>query len=489
MAALFAGWAAWLAYHGLPAPRGDDAFYKAPGVELAAGRGFAQPSAKGYLPEVEKAFVAYPPLYPLAFGAWCQAAGFSWRTAAAFVHALHLAGVAALVWGTAGLLRDLPLGLASRTAALAALGIAHFGNLRFLDRQEELAFLFLWLEMGCYQRGWLAGRRGAAASGLFVGLAAFVGPWPGMLVGGAVALREVFAALRTRDFRGHLVRLAILASVAALPNLLWFGSWEWRRPGLPRWQFKEHLGRVPPVSAWSEPARFADSVGYVPGLLPTLLLAALLLPRALWAGRKRAMPAMVPAFAAMAALGTLGAAAWRADSYVYLWSAWLLLLPAGTYALAWLMAMAPHTGERRFLAALGLGAACLALRDPVLLAVQPWQFPAADRPDAVFAELQALIPADAVVATTPRHWQAFQNRNPWRQTAIIDWIDERERLTWDWIVLPAGFGDAKFRDRVLAGYELVATRPSVAARLWKCFPDSESDWSFEAHRRLPAAPR
>ena len=146
-------------------------------------------------------------------------------------------------------------------------------------------------------------------------------------------------------------------------------------------------------------------------------------------------------------------------------------------------AMAPNAGERRFLAALGLGAAAVAGRDPLWLAIQAWRFPAADRPAAVLAELQALIPTDALVATTPRHWHAFQNRNPWRQTAIVEWIGDDERRKWDWIVLPVGFGDDRFRRRVLAGYERVASRASSADRRWRCFPDNESDWSFEAYRR------
>jgi hypothetical protein len=47
--ALFATAAAWMASAGLPIARGDDAFYKAPGAELAATGVFASPSVTGYL--------------------------------------------------------------------------------------------------------------------------------------------------------------------------------------------------------------------------------------------------------------------------------------------------------------------------------------------------------------------------------------------------------------------------------------------------------
>ena len=73
-------------------------------------------------------------------------------SATAFNHAIHLLGTAALVFAAAGLLRLLSLSSNLKTAILAALAIVHFGNLRFFDRQEELALIFVWLELGVWLR-------------------------------------------------------------------------------------------------------------------------------------------------------------------------------------------------------------------------------------------------------------------------------------------------------------------------------------------------
>jgi len=474
--ALFAATSAWLASSGLPIARGDDAFYKAPGAELASTGRFASPSVTGYLPQIEDVYAAYPPLYSWAFAGWVKLFGFSLVSATAFNHALHLLGTAALVWAAAALLRPLQLSSAAKTALVAALAVVHFGNLRFFDRQEELALIFVWLELAL----WSGGVRYAALTGLCVGLAILVGPWPGMLAAGAVGLRMLLEAATARRIPwSHWLTTVF---VAALPLGLCLAWVEFNHPGLAATQFREHVGRVPKVLAWEHPDDWARSWTYAPYQLPFVLLGVMLLPRALarpWTPERRAALATT----VVSVVAILAGGAWRADSYVYLWAALLLLFPYLAFAIGTALKQAKSAGERRLLLAMTAAATLVALRDPVALAINAAQFPVEDRPQAVFARLHERIPTSGIVATTPRYWHAFQNRNPWRQTAILPWISNEERLKWQWIVLPLGHGDERFRERLLDGFELVEKWPAHFELWAPTFAPDERTWAYELYRR------
>jgi hypothetical protein len=401
--------------------------------------------------------------------------GFSLLSATAFNHALHLLGTAALVFAAAGLLRPLPLSSNLKTAVLAALAIVHFGNLRFFDRQEELALIFVWLELGA----WLRGFRSSAFAGLCVGLAILVGPWPGMLAAGSVGLRMLLEAASER----RIPWLSwIITVVAALPLGSCLAYVEWKHPGLAMHQFREHVGRVPKVLGWEHPDVWARSWTYAPYQLPFVLFGVMLLPRALarpWTPERQA--ALATTVISVAAI--LVGGAWRADSYVYLWAALLLLFPYLAFAIGTAMAQATAVGERRLLLVILSVVTLVALRDPVNLAINAAQFPAEDRPQAVFARLHERVPPTDVVVTTPRFWHAFQNRNPWRQTAALPWITEEERRRWQWIVLPLGHGDELFRQKLLEGFELVEKRESGFTLFAPTFAPDERTWAYELYRR------
>jgi hypothetical protein len=130
-----------------------------------------------------------------------------------------------------------------------------------------------------------------------------------------------------------------------------------------------------------------------------------------------------------------------------------------------------------------LVAAAVAVRDPLSLCVQVGQYPPNDRPDAVFARLHELIPPEDLVATTPRFWHAFQGRNPWRQTAILPSLQEADRRTWKWIVLPHGHGGGLYRERLLQGFELVEERAISFEPFAPTFQKSEIGWGYEVYRR------
>jgi len=499
----------WLACAGLPIARGDDAFYKAPGAELAATGKFASPSVKGYLPRVEEIYAAYPPLYSWVFAAWVKAFGFSLTTATAFNHAIHLLGTAALMLVVVALLRPLELSENWKSFIVSCVAIVHFGNLRFFDRQEELAMIFVWLEAivafrsakvrfefspeGKEERPF-AEREATLLSGLLVGLAIMVGPWPGMLAAGSVGLRMILDAAANR--RVPWLEWIITVFVAALPLGLCLAWMEWQYPGLVALQFREHVGRVPRVLGWDHPDVWVRSWTYAPYQLPFVLLGAMLLRGALVTSRSResllspAVKELTIVQIRRAALATtivslaaiLIGGCWRADSYVYLWAALTLLFPYLAFALGAAIEKAT-SNERLLLAAMTFVATMVALRDPVTLAINAGEFPVEDRPAAMFAHLHDRIPPTDVVATTPRFWHAFQNRNPWRQTSALPWISETERQSWDWIVLPIGHGDEAFRDKLLDGFEL-AERREASFYPWRpTFAPDERTWEFELYRR------
>jgi hypothetical protein len=499
--AVFAATSVWLAAAGLPIARGDDAFYKAPGAELAATGKFASPSVKGYLPKVEEIYAAYPPLYSWVFAGWVKLFGFSLTSATAFNHTIHLLGTAALAWAVSALLRPLKLSANWKSYIVASVAIIHFGNLRFFDRQEELAMIFVWLEATvacrfakvCFEsnvddggRRTFAERKATVVTGLCVGLAIMVGPWPGMLAAGSVGLRMILEAIAERRIPWTAWITTVV--VAALPLGLCLAWMEWHYPGLVALQFREHVGRVPRVLGWEHPDVWTKSWTYAPYQLPFVLVGAMLLRGALVAFRAR--ESVLSSAVRRAALATtiislaaiLVGGCWRADSYVYLWAALMLLFPYFGFAVGSAIEKA-SSKERLLLAAMTIAATIVALRDPVTLAINAGEFPPEDRPAAMFAHLHERIPPSDVVATTPRFWHAFQNRNPWRQTSALPWISETERKTWDWIVLPLGHGDESFRKKLLEGFDLAERREASFLPWRPTFAPDERTWEFELYRR------
>ena len=81
--------ACWLCSLGVPVPRWDDGIYKSPGAELAQHGRLIVPAAKGFLPQADRVFAAYPPLYQLG---GCRLVPGVWGLAPLFVGLqLHVA--------------------------------------------------------------------------------------------------------------------------------------------------------------------------------------------------------------------------------------------------------------------------------------------------------------------------------------------------------------------------------------------------------------
>jgi hypothetical protein len=162
-----------------------------------------------------------------------------------------------------------------------------------------------------------------------------------------------------------------------------------------------------------------------------------------------------------------------------------LLLPCFGYAAARLLADAPNTLERRLALAIVVLCAAPAIRDPLFLATLAYQMPESERPQAVFARLYEMVPPGSIVATTPRHWHCFVGRNRWRQTATLPWITPKQRLEWEWIVLPSGHGTPEYRAKLLAGFELVESRSPSFRPSGATFQPDEITWMYEVYRRIP----
>src|SRR5689334_8048931 len=179
--------ACWMGWSDLPCPRGvDDAFYKSPAAELVQTGRLTQPAVTGYLPRAQEVFAAYPPLYQLVVAGWFGLFGVTTTASVAFGHVIHLLNMAAIMALVAAALQPVELPVGLRTLAVAGPGVVFFGILRFFDRQEELAVLFGFVEMTLFLHGQLGGLRGAAITGLLLGLSGVVSPWTGAVLGGVV---------------------------------------------------------------------------------------------------------------------------------------------------------------------------------------------------------------------------------------------------------------------------------------------------------------
>ncbi len=480
----------WMGLSDLPCPRGvDDAFYKSPAAELVQTGRLTQPSVVGYLPRADEAFAAYPPLYQLAVAAWFALFGVSTGASVAFGHAVHLLNMAAIMALVGAALAPQSLSASLRALAAAAAGVLFFGILRFYDRQEELAVLFCWVEMILHLRGRLSGWRGAAVSGLLVGLSAMASPWTGLVFAGLVTVREVLLAARRADAgllsrAGQAVgRLTITGTVAVLPVAAWAGWLEWNHPRIIAEQFLVHLRISEQSTIVDAPAKALASLLYTPYQLPGLLLTLALFPRLLKAARRASVPAGVVALFVVGVASLLAAIAYRANSYNYVWLCLFLLIPCFGYLAGRLFAEAPAR-ERFFPVLLVLVCAAASLRDPVSLSLVARDLPDGERAGPIFARLAERVPPGAAVATTSRYWYLFQGRNPWRLTAIYPHLTAQQRRDWaTWIVLPPDHLSDAERDELTRGFELVDRVPSIYATFAPSFHREDRTWAYELYRR------
>jgi len=475
--------ACWLRASGFPCPRGDDSIYKSPAAELVQHGRLAVPCSIGFLPQAESVFACYPPIYQLLLSAWYLMFGVSLYSSLAFTYTVHLVNVLAVAETTRRLLEPCAeLSGRARKLIVLAVGLIHLGNLAYFDRQEEAALLFVWAEV-LLAAGWPA-RRGvlpSVASGVLVGLAGLTSPWVGVLGAMIVALR--FGLTAAQESRPHTfaiwgkagLRLGVVAVIGATLAGTWYAVVEMLYPGAIRDQFFGTLGFLKDtqgsLALGDRLGVFLNTLFYNPPQLPASLMALILFPVVV-AGRgwRRVAPLGLALYGA-GVLGVVAVAALRPIAYTYLGAAQMVLLPCLGPAAA------RYFGGGRSSARIGIAAlvlcAVVAWKDVALCGLSTWRLPAAERPDAVFDRLTALIPPGEAVAVTSRHWHAFQGRNPWREAYFSSLLDAREVRRCKWLVLAPGLGTPGFID----AFELVEQRPARG--------DPSRTYAYSLWRRRP----
>jgi hypothetical protein len=480
--------ACWLCGLGLPVPRWDDGIYKSPGAELAQHGRLIVPAAKGFLPQADHVFAAYPPLYQLAIAGWYLLFGVSLRSSLAFSFTLHLLGVLGVMavadrlvraaMDRAGSGRCLPTvapceGMTSANATLRAyiptivvvgVGLIHLANLSHFDRPEEAALLWIWLEVLAVHG--LATRPGlprALASGLLLGLAALTAPWVGVLGVLIVTLRATFtavqsqAAARPARWSAMIAHLAIAAVAAAAMTGTWYAVMQHSFPGAVREQMGATLGYLKgtqlSVGVWQKLAALRgtlfDNRFQLPAAVVALAFFAGAAARVRWL---RALPTGLALYWS-GATGIVVVGLVRPAAYTYFGATLIVLLPC--LALAMARDLGRDSTWRLAMATL-LVCAVAAWGQTGVLAVAGPCAPESQRPDRVFAQLRAAIPAGQSVAATSTHWLAFQGRNPWREVLFAA-CDPREAAGCQWLVLPSGVGQPDFIDH----FEFVGPAPSL----------------------------
>jgi hypothetical protein len=460
---------------GFPPLRSDDGWFKGPAAELATHGQLSDPGITGFFPRSHELFAVYPPLQQLCLAAWFAVLGVSLTSSLAYAYAVHvLCVIAASVTGLR-LLRGFELSPAVAWTAAAIAGATWAANLEFLDRQEELALLFVWLELALAGHAVTPG--GAVRTGVLVGLAALASPWVGLLAAAIVTLRAaVLAAEPAIDARSaatSLLRVAapvwgISGVVSALTFCVWVAWLETKFPGgfreqfLGNMKFTTHAEPYPPtIGAWL--ATCAESVGHEPFLLPAALFTIGVFP-AVYATMQATAPelrrdARIAAVVYAVAVGSLPISLYlRPYAYTYVWANFELLAPCLAIALVRYLGDASN---RAFGAGIAAAIALVAWGDPLRdVAAAAVQTPD-ERASAVIASLQAAIPAGDVVCTTSRHWLAFQGRNPWRDAIFLYKRDPALLDDCEWLVLRAGRGADQ--PAIMDQFELTRQIPSESA--------------------------
>jgi hypothetical protein len=444
-----------LTVHGFPCPKGDDAVYKSPAAELVQNGRLAVPCYKGFLVEAEEVFLQYPPLYQLLLAGWYAVFGVSLYSSLAFHFLVHLLNVIALMELARRLLaarHEVPWGV--RHAVLLLVGMIGLGNLAYFDRPEEVAMLWLWVEIlvvhGAFTR---SGYGRAALSGLLIGLAALTVPWVGLLGGAILAVRAVTTYARQPlgtpaehwAQAGTHAALAVVVAVALAGS--WCGSMMWLYPEVFEQQFFgtiRYLGAEQGSGSLAERlGRFATTVFYNPPQLPATLFVLVVFPMAVARRGWRRVEPVALALLSAGVAGIVGVALLRPIAYTYLGASQMLLLGCFAPAAAWL-ATADDRGKARLGLAIAGLCALVAFKDSGTALVACARQPATERAEGAYARLADSVPPEDLVAVTPRHWHLFQGRNPWRDVYFSSLTTPQEVLRCEWMVLTEEVGKPPF---------------------------------------------
>ena len=441
----------WLGYGGYPVPRGDDDFYKSPAAELATKGRLTIPCLRGFLPHAEEIFASYPQGYQVLLSGWYLVFGFSLRSTLAYSFSVHVINAMLISIVTARILRDnIDLSQSSRSVIVAATGLVHIANVAYFDRPEETALIFIWLEILWFRNSATGSIfSGSLASGILLGLAALIAPWVGVLGALVVVFRQLFLEMQAHDHSCNhwmtlLGRLGVAGGCAATMTMIWYAVMNHLYPGVVQEQLAAVFGFI-----HKDQMLDGTSVKLVIALRTLLfnprhilvtVIVVMFFPMFIVSrGWRQTNPLSMVLYAA-AITSILFCALTRPSAYTYLGASQMLLLPCFGPTVS------RYTGRSAGMLGTRLGFAVLilcvvyAFTGIARLCYQSFHLPTAERPDAVFSRLREIIPPGASVATTSRHWYAFQGRNAWLDAYWCSFTDPPEALKCEWMVLFRGFG-------------------------------------------------
>jgi hypothetical protein len=381
--------------------------------------------------------------------------------------------------------QDRGLTTLAQGATIAATGLIQVANVAYLDRPEETALLWVWIEVLWVQSGG-AGR--AAISGVLIGLAGLTGPWVGLLGALLVVFRTLLTKVRKDETGSHpsdapqsaegrlspirwrwqgtfsewaRTSVQLSATVLAITSLvgIWMAVIEAEHPGILHDQFFGVMRHVAsdhgPLSFRKNLGQFANSLLLNRSQLPILILTLVLFPLLCGAGRWRRLPPTLPALFAAGACGIGIVATLRPDTYTWLGAAGMLLLPCFGPALN--RYLSGPTREVRFGLVILFFCTTFTFQQAAALFASTWALPRAERFDQVCKRLTTIIPPGDLVGLTGRHWYCFQDRNPWYEAYFIRDHPE-DLLQARWLVLAKGIGIP----RCIEAFELVEEIASAA---------------------------
>ena len=486
-----------------PAPRGDDAVYKSPGAEWATHGKFSIPALTGLLRTAKDGFAHYPPLYPLFFGLWYLAWGFSLQSTLACAHLIHIIHTMLVGMVTYRLLSvAVRKSLATQTLLTMAVMGTTFANCAYFDRPEELGLCLVW--WGFWRWG-MAARplrwMDFAGWGSALGIAALVAPFTGLLAALTVTLRTLLEGGRLqRDRRldgrtgtALVGKLIMAAAVSMTMVVAWIVLVERQVPGILRDQLLEgnlafsagfrHL-------TWFErlmeiPKNFA----FQPPQLPVALVGLFSVPMA-WLNRGlRNGPLAIIWCTVVASI--LLVVVVRPTAYTYFGATLALCAPCFALAMSRFL---PESPDWQRLLTWCLVACCVLVsyRDLFQFARSWTHLPTEEQALVAQERLHSWISPGELVAVTSRHWYAFQGRNPWREAFFSTLRSDEEIRRCKWLVLTPESGKPFYLD----AFELVAATSVSASRdrtyaytLWrrKSSGDEKSTHWDESARRFEAA--
>ena len=463
-------WLAWSAFavlgigqtliltaHGYPCPRGDDAVYKSPAAEWAMHGTLRIPAMTGALRQASSGFAHYPPIYQICFAFWYAAWGFSLTSTLLLSHLIHVACATAIGFLTRSILRELWPGDVRMSNLLGA-GAAsiHLGNLSFFDRPEELGMIFLFAATHLISRhsGKLAVDAGA---GLLIAAAGLTAPWCGVMAGLIVVSYQLISVRWTSLIAVQfvLLRIAWTTVVALLPVAVWWVGMEWLHPGIVTDQLLDgnmmYASQGTRVSIMEKIRSYLGAVEFDPPRLLVYVVVGL----APFVWRERSPVRGEVALGGVAFVASIGLLFVRPTAYTYVGAVTMLLVPLFSTTMSRFICGA---GERSKIG-IFITLACLALaqRDGARYMFAAMTARESDSFAVNRDELTQLIPAGDLVGVSPRHWYAFQGRNPWRELFFVGTRGSDEILNCKWLVSDPGTGIPPFLDT----YEVAASKKPI----------------------------